>query len=350
MNKVIAVLGTIAVGSVIVGCSTVDPRTIPQTSRDKEVYTPVAERPVPEEQYKIAIVAKVDNKLSPMPGKDADADEKVSFAREAELIPYVAEQMDTSLAQNFNNLGWFETVDRSHGMALAAEAVLSGDKDAFNVDKYSKADLVIFAESHLTWFAAQGWKTTGYASKARGAGVKTDFRLIDVKTKQPLIVKQITSRIADAGKGRDILKGAIQNCCDQNAAKFARIIAGKFLPEVRVKETRGSGRYALVSMGRNFRCDPETASWKWWPYQYLPLCYVKTTDLPATRVDFCYTEKAKGPGGKDKFDSVNFAYGKVVQSDAKTAWVEVENYETAGVKQGHSAVVSDQTMGGQEIQ
>ena len=47
-----------ALAGVLAGCSTVDPLSIPQTDRDRQVYKADVTRPVPTERYKIAIISK----------------------------------------------------------------------------------------------------------------------------------------------------------------------------------------------------------------------------------------------------------------------------------------------------
>ena len=328
MKNLMMIAGAAALAGMVSGCSTVDPLMVEQTARDRESYKEVNVMPVPSEKYKIAI------RSSAMPhATDKSNDE------------YLASQMEGALAVNFSNLGWFETVDRKNGVSLAAEAMLAGDEAA--VENIPGAQLVLIAQSHVVYVAKQGWKRTAYASKARGAQVETDFRLIDIATKTPVIAKKFRSLITDTGKGD--VRAAITQVVNLNAKKFSRIVASRFLPPVKVIQTRGDGRYAQIAMGKNYQATPCIKSWKWWPYKYLPLCYVKTEDVPATSIEFFTIEKDEVAGGKPKFEQSVFARGSVIQAENKKAWVEVENYENANVFKGHNAKVSELTTGDDQV-
>ena len=297
MSRIIMGGCVVALASAMVGCATVDPLTVEQTARDRQTYTETNVRPVPAERYKIAIISKA----LPHPS-DASND------------AYAADQMEGALAVNFSNLGWFETVDRKNGIALAGEAMISGDADALDVEKIPGAQLALVAESSIAYVAKQGWKKTAYSNKSRGAQVITDFRLVELSTKEPLLVKKFRTTV-DSGKGD--VKTAITKAANQNAQKFARVVAARFLPEVRVLQTRGSGQYALVAMGQNYQATPDT------------------------KIDFFTIEKEEQPGGEVRYDDNVFAHGTVLSSDSKKAWVEVDNYKKAGVMKGHSAKVSE---------
>lgn len=325
MKKLMMVAGVVALlEGLVTGCSTVDPLMVAQTARDREIYKEVNAQPIPVEKYKIAI------RSSSLP----HASDKSNDA-------FLASQMEGALAVNFSNLGWFETIDRKNGVSLAAEAMLAGDAAA--VENVPGAQFVLIAQSHVIYVAKQGWKRTAYASKARGAQVETDFRLIDIATKTPVLAKKFRSLVADTGKGD--VKSAITQVANLNAKKFSRIVASRLLPPVKVIQTRGNGRYAQVAMGKNYQATPCVKSWKWWPYKYLPLCYVKTEDIPATSIEFFTIEKDDTVGGKPKFEQSIFARGSVIQTENKKAWVEVENYEKANVFKGHNAKVSEVMTG-----
>lgn len=313
MQRGAAVIGIVA----FAGCATVDPLSIEQTERDRKSYKDEVSRPVPAERYKLAILSKAQKNKDPR--HDA----------------FLANEMESALAVNFTNLGWFDTVDRKNGVALAGEAMLVDGKsvDAANIPG---AQFVLIAESQVAYVAKQGWKRTAFADKARGAEVTTDFRIIDLSTKEPVLVKKFRSVETDVEKGN--VKVAIVRAANRNAKKLARIVAARFLPEVKVIQTRGDGRYAQVAMGKNYQATPEVKAWGWWPYKYFPLCYVKQTVAPAATVDFFTLEK-----NGEKFDQSVFAHGSVILADGKKAWVEVENYDKAGVYKGHNAKVSEET-------
>ena len=87
MNRMMLGTVTIAVGA-LVGCSTVDPLSIPQTVRDMQTYKADVTRKLPTERYKIAILSKA-----------------IPHARDKEFDTFLANEVESSLANNFTNLG-----------------------------------------------------------------------------------------------------------------------------------------------------------------------------------------------------------------------------------------------------
>lgn len=315
--------------AVIVGCATVDPLTIEQTARDREVYTEKNVEPMPAARYKIAVISKA---------------ESLKGTGDEIFLPYVKDQMESAIANNFSGLGWFETVDRKNGIALASEAVAAGE---VNVDKIPGADFALVADSKVSYVAKQGWKRTSFPDKARGAQLETDFRLIEIATKETIFVQKIRSTVTDCEKGA--IKEAISVVCNRNAKKLSRIIAARFLPGRKVIQTRGDGQYAQVDMGKNYQATPAVKNWQWWPYKYLPLCYLKLEDVPAAKVEFFTLEKSED-AGKEKVVKNVFARGSVVRSERDKAWVEVEDYKKAGVFKGHGAKISEEIIEGDDVE
>lgn len=315
MNKMMRGAFIVLVGG-LVGCSTIDPLSIPQTTRDQKVYRAEVRRKIPSERYKIAILSKA-----------------IPYASDTVFDAFLANEMESSLANNFANLGWFDTVDCKNGVALAGESMLVGG-EAIDAVKISDVQFVLVAESQITYVAKQGWKRTHRSSKARGAEVTTDFRIIDLNTKEPIFVKKVRSVVTDVEKGN--VKAAIMRAANRNAKKMARIVASHFLPEVKVIQTRGDGRYVQVAMGENYQATPAIKEWHWWPYKYFPLLYVKETVMSAATVDFFTLEK-----NGEKVEQNVFAHGQVILADGKMAWVEVANPKTANVFKGHNAKISE---------
>ena len=315
MNKLVMIGGAAFCAAVLTGCGTVNPLDYPM---DTVTYTPTAVRPVEKEAYKVVAISSV-----------------TPHATDTSKDVFVAKSMEGSVVEAFNGLGSFDTVDRKNGIQLEVESCINGQDSGA-----TGADYALVTDSHVAFVAKQGWKRTAFADKARGVELVTDYRLIDLATKQPIISKTVKSVVADVEKGN--VDVAITAASKMNATKFAQVVAARLLPEVRVKQTRGEGRFAQVAMGRNYQAVPAISSWKWWPYKYLPLCYVKSEDMPGTAIDFCYTEK-----NGEEYDNVVFAHGTVISCTQKDAWVEVKDHEKAGVKKNHSAIISDEDDGSQ---
>ena len=314
MKKATIITG-IALAALMSGCAAVNPLEVKQTARDLQKAQDVITRPLPESRYKIAILSK-----------------SIKHASDPSNDNYLASEMESALATKLTGLGWFDTVDRKNGIAIVSEAMLSG-----NEDEIPEAQLALVAESSVTYIAKQGWKRTAYANKARGAEVITDFRLVDLSTKEPILVKKYRSAIDDTAKGA--AREAITIAAAMNATKFAQTLASRLLPEGKVIQTRGDGKYAQISLGKNYQLTPEVTRWAWWPYKFLPLWYVKETVTPATTVDFVKIEK--------EGDAYNilppFAKGSVISTELKSAWIEVENSELANVFREDKVMVAEPT-------
>ena len=330
MKQLVIITGGVLVMAVFTGCSTVDPMTLEQTARDRQTYTEKFPRSIPVEKWKLAVLSTV------VPHESAREAKKNSGKPndEYKLDEFLAKEIDNAIAADFSNLGWFETVDRKHGVALSREAKLANQADGPSDARY-----LLTAESSVLYVAKQGWKRTSHASKARGAQVKTTFHIVDIVSKEAVLVKTVTSTVADMKKKE--VKAAITEASQQNVKKFARLVSARFLPDVHVKQMRGNGQYAQVAMGKNYQAVPAVTSWKLWPYKYLPLCYLPTTDIPASKVDFFYNQQVQ-KNGKQVIEPVVFAHGTVIRATQKDAWVEIDNYENANVHIGHGARVSEE--------
>ena len=135
---------------------------------------------------------------------------------------------------------------------------------------------------------------------------------------------------AEGGKGD--IRSAISDATDMNARKFARIVSARYLPPGRVTETRGSGRCARVTIGKNYMLNAEGAQ-------------------PATRVDFFVYERDKN-SAEGRLEKVVVAHGTVIAADKNEAWVEVDadwidkatGLATYNVKKGHYVKISEEAV------
>ncbi len=289
MKKLAFVLSAAALGMGITGCkSFAPPMDLEQTARDAETYkTDVKVSVMPRQ--KIVIVAK-----SVMPKGD----------RVAEADAYIMDKTESSLAVFFTNLGnIFDTVDRKNGLTIDSEAILSGDKNGVDPTKVAGADYVLIAETSYRWQGgmAQAYKFTYNPQKAVKVYVKTNYRLIATATKETVVSKEVESS-CEYDRGTGGWQKGVNSCASHNAREFARLVSARILPPAKVRQTRGSGWAAQVSMGKNYMAEP------------------------GSTVEFLSYEE-DGP--------ISFARGKVYSADDKNAWVEVTNYEKAGVKKGH---------------
>ena len=295
------VASAIVLAGMITGCATVDPLKVEQTVRDLGEYKADVVRPVPAARYKIAVRSAA-----------------VKHASDPRNDEFMAAKVYDGVVNNFSNLGWFETVDRKHGFAIAEEGFVAGRGDAGTP---VGAQFLLTADSSVLYIAKQGWKRTAYSDKSRGAVVDTQFSMIDLATKETIVSKKFRSAVT-SGKGG--VKEAIAAAANINTKKFARVIAARFLPEVKVLQTRGDGKYAQVAMGKNYQATPELRN---------------GVGLPAARVEFLTLEKGEGEG---KYNQNIFARGTVIRSEGdKKSWVEIDNYKNAGVHKGHLVKIAE---------
>ena len=349
MNKLMMVAGAVLIAVAITGCATVDPLTIEQTARDRQVHEPTIKKPVHEGQYRIAVVSRMNEKSRADRSKADDelkrieqeakmyvaaaqkfkaekdpkaegalrkAMEKKRFLEGAKtavanldtMAKKVTENVESAIVENFSNLGWFETVDRKNGMAISNEAKISGD-DVEDLSKYPNADLLLIADS------------SSVGKKGGGTCLETDFRLIDLKTRQPVLAEKIVS--SDDRETAPSMDDRIRVMAKKSVKNFAKIVSARYLPDVEVLQTRGDGRYAQVAMGKNYQATP------------------------GARVDF-FTVTKRTVAGKETLDDEVFAHGNVIRAEKAKSWVEVDNYEAAGVMKGHFAKMSEEVAASDE--
>ena len=299
----------------LVGCSTVDPLTMERTERDQEVYEPNVAMPVDGGHKKVFVTSRV------IPHHRAAETNHHAFLMKA---------IESSSAQYFSNLGWFRTVDRENGLSVDASNVLEGTLSSGVVKAPPGADFALVVESSMIFIAKQWWKRTSFSSKARGVQIDSDFRLVDISTKETIFGTKFRSS-AECGKGD--IRTAISDAADMNVRKFARVVSARYLPPGRVTETRGSGRCARLSIGRNHMLN------------------AKTDRHPATRVDFF--EYVRDPNTSDgRPEKVVIAHGTVISADKHDAWVEVDadwidkttHLATYNVKKGHFVKISEEAV------
>lgn len=300
----------------LAGCiTTFDPLTIEKTERDEKVCENPGKRTVAQKRYEMTVNSTT-----------------TAHASDTSLDDYLAQQVKYSLVNFFANLGWLKPVDSQSGIMIPCDGSKAVKMDA-GIPVFSYA---LYADSHISYIAKQGWKRTSRTNKARGAEVETEFRLVNENRNVYAFSAKIKSKVADVEKGN--VRMAISQAAELNAQKFARIIASMYLPEVKVIETRGDGRYARVRMGRNYCAVPKQQRKVWWPYKYFPLWRTTETLMPDAEVEFFVLEHDEG---LNKSVKKVIARGHVVWAEERSAWVEVDNYKDNPVYIGHWAMLAN---------
>ena len=305
----------VAVPLVLAGCHTVDPLTMDRTERDEESYEAPASALKHGGQQRVYVVSRI-----------------IAHQRASETnhLTFLAKAVESSAAQYFSNLGWFRTIDRQNGLTVDANAALAGTAADAMSGVPREADYALVVESSVQFIAKQGWKMTSHSKKARGVQVESDFRLVAVHERDTVAAMRFRSTV-ECGKGE--VRTALSEAANMNVRKFARVVSARHLPPGRVTETRGSGRCARLSIGKNY------------------LLSAGVGGPSATRVDFFeYDPQRKAADGRS--EKVVIAHGTVISADKNEAWVEVDadwinkttHLATYNVKKGHFVKISEEAV------
>lgn len=175
-------------------------------------------------------------------------------------------------------------------------------------------DYILQAKSSTSYLAKPG-KVERMARKAKGIGVETMYTLYDVSTKKSVFAETFN----DAACGD--VEGEVKKCIDSVTAANAKALRNYLVRmyvtrDLDIKECRGSGRFVLI--------DAPSAA--------------KSLLKPGVAITF-YEKRKNGDGWRD----AEVASGKVMDEPVQGSayWVEVENFETAGVQRGHFAKLAE---------
>lgn len=296
MNKLVLMTTAVAALSFATGCASFsDPWEMERGDADNEVYK--TEFKVPQlQRQKIVIVNKI-----------AMPDDHFAVADK-----YIKDRMESSVASYFTNLGCFDTLDRKNGMTIDSEAILSADKNNIDPGKVAGADKVIIAETSYRWIGglSLGYKATFDPQKGEEVVLTSNFRLIDLASKETIISKTYEANVRYE-KGTGGWQKGVDAAANQNAKNFARAVSARLLPPAVVKQTRENGWAAEVSMGKNYMAEP------------------------GALIEFLMVQDG---------EPISFARGTVYSAGDKSAWVEVhENGEGRRyVRKGHFAKLVDE--------
>ena len=307
-----------AAAAVFAGCATVDPITMERTERDQEEYVPPEPIHASKERDRVAIVSKV-----------------IEHQREGERYhdEFLAKTMEAATAKYFSSLGRFRAVGSVEGLVLDGNRGAAESGRGADGAVAPEADYLLVIESSAAFIAKQGWKKTSHSKKARGVQIESDFRLIDNRQSKEVVFSMQFRSSAECGKGD--IRTAISDAVALNAEKFARVVSARYLAPGRVTETRGSGRCAKVTIGKNYMLN------------------VGTVAMPAARVDFFAYERNKIT---QRLEKVVVAHGTVISSDKSEAWVEVDadwidkttHLATYNVRKGHFVKITEEGIMNEE--
>jgi hypothetical protein len=157
----------------------------------------------------------------------------------------------------------------------------------------------------------EGLMGLGESGKYRGL-VKAKVSLIDTAENKKEFTKMISGESNSENFSNDPAEGMKElNEAVENAVKdFVTQFAVQYAPPAVVQQTKGSGQVALLNVGKDYGI------------------------MKDMKVEF-YTIKMKD--GEKRI--IPFAYGKVIDVAEESCWVDVEDFEKAGVKENNFARV-----------
>ena len=314
----------------LVGCTTSGPFKAPTVlPQDGEEYAGERSMSV---YYKARVVSKAEIAVY-----------NDSTAASIKLREQAAKDAEDSVVDFFSRLGKFSIIDRTNGIAVTSSRMVKGQAaSADKMDKHGDAvavrhdvvgdrnemEVVLQVDTSVI-FRAKWMGNTTHPKKARGVKVTSRFRLVEPKT---LEVLHGISVVAEVDCDRRDCRSAIQEACRQNAGKFAMLIGARLLVPGLVMETRGAGRYARLSIGKNYQLTDGADG-----------------RLP-TQVVFYERMKNQTSGGRRGRKIVG--RGTVVWVGRNSAWVEGDanwgerflGNASYGVRRGHFVRVTEESL------
>lgn len=272
------------------GCSS-RPGNMEITPRDQQVYRDPGAAPLEqqtEERMSVAILVSEPN--------DAEGQE-------------ITSALDSTLTDAVAGFAFFTIVERSNLGALQRELTLETlDSDELAQIEIPTADYLITARIASTKMKP----VIGPRDSYEGI-VHVDFRFYEKLTDRVVLTKNIEGRsphYSAVNYGPEAV-AKLAEAAQEAAKAFAVELGHRYAPEARVVETRGEGKVARITIGSNYGLAPDA------------------------KVEFYrYVDNSDVIAGAEREPSI-IGYGKVIEVDQRTAWVEIKKHEKANVFRGH---------------
>lgn len=278
---------TVFVGA-ITGCSSLNIAKLPITERDQEVYK--SKQSVEPTKEKIRIVIVPQNSFQNR------WEDKRTLSTIKSLTNAFGDDLDTA----FSNLSFYDVVPRNEVQAIKADMALSDVQKEYKIKNVNY--IVVYRVSSFNFETFSSYRK--HSAPSYKAYVKVKVTLIDL-TKN---VKQYTKTLTGQSEKSESQTIGLLNQAIENAVKdFSTQFAIDNAPSGIVLQTKGSAKVALISIGKN--------------------CGL----MKKMKMEFFTNKKINGKALK-----IPFAYGKIVEIGKDTAWVEIDSYSSANVKQNNS--------------
>jgi len=298
--KDIRIIVIALITTVLSGCST-NIAQLPITSRDQETYNnKYAEdylRNTEKKSLRIAIAPQNPE----LEGKDK---------RSLTTLKSLTNAFGDGLEATFSNLSDFKIVPRSEVAAILADkrfVNLTSDKEV-NYKIRNVNYMVVYRISSYNFDKFKVQKHDHGYEYRYSAYVKVKISLIDLTRNVKEFTKTITGNSKQSAKTESI--SLLNSAIEEAIRDFSTQFAIEYAPPAIVQQTKGNGRVALLNIGKD--CG-----------------LIKNMKIEF----FVFKEK------NDRRCAIPFAYGKVIELGKDFSWVEVDDYEDAGVKENNFARV-----------
>ena len=289
----------------IVGCSSPKPEMMVQSERDKQTYLDKGAM-TKRENVSFRLAVCVDPK-------------------EYERYPAAGDAVEAQMAEAVSKFKLFQFVERSRINALAAEKLFQGQSTEASslltaADYLLSVKLNVSMEECKVRVDFNGNRTNNKYSnrfaKMWRLNVKPDFRLYEVDSGKVVLVKSYEGRVELPGstieEARANLQPSIANTMKMLTKGFSMMLTSRYAPKARVLQTRGDGRVAQISIGKEYGMSP------------------------GMEVEFYgYEDNSDIVAGGERSESM-VGYGRVLEDiGPKSAWAEVLDHSSVKVLRGH---------------
>ena len=296
----VRILASIGVALLMAGCAT-QVATLPVTDRDAQVYNnPYIKadegQKKDKQTFRVAVIGR--NVQTPDP-----------------VAKHLSTEFGGDLESAISNLADFQVVPRSELGAIISDTALANMTSDKPTDyKIANVDFLIIYDITSYAVADKGKNLLGgkNAPNLCQGTVKATVSLVNKASNSREFTKSIVGWSKLQDQSRDPARNmAILSEASAGAVKdFVTQFAVDYAPPATVQQTKGGGRVALLNLGKNYGLTP------------------------GMKMEFFTVKEKNG-----KRQSIPFAYGEVIELGADTCWVEVDDFETAGVKENHYARV-----------
>jgi curli biogenesis system outer membrane secretion channel CsgG len=297
--KTIRLLFAAITVAVLTGCAT-NIAKLPITARDHQTYNNKYAKEYSNKDKNSALRVAIVPQDPSLNGQD-----KRDLATLKSLTNAFGDGLDTA----FSNLSDFEVVPRTEIGAILADKSLTsmtGKTEKYKVKNVNYMLIYRISSYNFEQFTPL---LGGKNPKPQfNAYVKVKVSLINLKENIKEFTKTITGKSGSSAPSANI---GLLNQAIENAVKdFSTQFAVEYAPPAIVQQTKGSGQVALLNVGKDFGL------------------------MKNMKVEFFVFKEKNGAKRV-----IPFAYGKVIEVAEDSAWVDVDDFELAGVKENHFARV-----------